>query len=56
METLTSWEEKGMEKKQRTIALNLLRENLPLEVIARATEMTIAQLQELQSQTEPTQE
>ena len=48
METLTSWEKKGVEKATKTIALSLLRENLPLEMIARTTGLTIPQLQDLQ--------
>ena len=54
MEVMTSWERKGMEKgierEKQAIALNLLRENLPLETIARTTGLTIAQLQDLQVQ------
>jgi predicted transposase YdaD len=54
METLTSWEEKGMEKGMeratQTIALSLLEQNVPLETIAQATKLTIAQLQVLQTQ------
>jgi predicted transposase/invertase (TIGR01784 family) len=54
METLTSWEKKGMEKgiekATLTIALSLLEQNVPLETIAQATKLTIAQLQQLQAQ------
>lgn len=58
METLTSWEERGLEKgreqgreqERQTIALNLLRKNLPLEMIAEVTGLTIEQLQTLQAQ------
>jgi predicted transposase YdaD len=50
METLTSWEEKGMEKATQTIALSLLEQNVPLETIAQATKLTIAQLQQIQAQ------
>lgn len=46
METLTSWERKAA----KTIALNLLRENLPLEMIARTTGLTVGQLQDLQAE------
>ncbi len=60
METLTSWEERGMEKgravERQTIALNMLQKQVALETIAEFTGLTIAQLQELQSQAEPTQE
>ncbi len=54
MQTMTSWEEKGMEKgivqERQTIALNLLRENIPLETVARTTGLSIAQVQQLQSE------
>jgi predicted transposase/invertase (TIGR01784 family) len=40
-------------QKARSIALNMLQENLPLETIARITGLTIAQLQELQSDRTP---
>ena len=36
-------------QKARSIALNMLQENLPMETIARVTGLTIAQIQELQS-------
>ena len=56
MQVTTSWEEKGMEKgmEQATqaIALNMLRDQLPLEQISRLTGLTIAQLQTLQSESE----
>ena len=54
MEVMTSWEKKGVEKERQAIALNLLRENLPLETIARTTGLTIAQLQDLQVQSAAT--
>ena len=50
MEIMTSWEEKAA----KTIALNLLRENLSLEMISRTTGLTIAQLQDLQVQSAAT--
>jgi len=50
MQITTSWEEKGMEKERRSLALKMLQENIPLETIARITEFSIAQLQQLQSQ------
>ena len=50
MYTMTSWEEKGMEKERQTIALNLLRKNVDLETIVECTGLTIVQLQELQNQ------
>ncbi|MBD1844267.1 Rpn family recombination-promoting nuclease/putative transposase [Cyanobacteria bacterium FACHB-63] len=40
----------GEEKKQREIALNLLREGLSIVTIARATGLTIEQVQQLQQQ------
>ena len=42
--------EQGREEEKRAIALSLLRENLPLEMISRTTGLTIAQLQDLQAQ------
>jgi hypothetical protein len=36
---------------QTEIAINLLRENIPLEMIARTTGLTIEQIQALQAQT-----
>jgi predicted transposase/invertase (TIGR01784 family) len=58
METMTSWEEKGLEKgleqglerATQTIALNMLKDNFPLEQITRLTGLTIEQLQALQAQ------
>ncbi|MGI0493511.1 hypothetical protein ACN4EG_17145 [Alkalinema pantanalense CENA528] len=50
METMTSWEEKGMEKATQTIALNMLRKKLPMETIAEVTGLTIEQIQALQAQ------
>jgi predicted transposase/invertase (TIGR01784 family) len=38
------------EEERLTIALNLLKENIPLEVIARTTNLSIEQLQALQAQ------
>jgi predicted transposase YdaD len=52
MQATTSWEETGMEKATRTIALNMLKDNLPLEQIVRLTGLTIAQVQVLQTQAE----
>lgn len=56
MQVTTSWEEKGMEKgmekgreeERRSIALNMLRKNLPLEIIAEVTGLTSEQIQALQ--------
>jgi predicted transposase/invertase (TIGR01784 family) len=50
MENLTSWEERGVEKERRTIALSMLQDNLPLEQISRHTRLTIEQLQQIQAQ------
>ncbi len=54
MYTMTSWEEKGMEKgmvkERQTIAQNLLRKKLDLETIAEVTGLTVAELQAMQAQ------
>ncbi len=42
--------DRGIEEKAIAIALNMLKDNLPLETIARFTGLTIAQLQQLQDQ------
>jgi predicted transposase YdaD len=42
--------QQGKEKERRAIALNLLQEKIPLEIIARTTGLTITQLQQLQTQ------
>jgi predicted transposase/invertase (TIGR01784 family) len=60
MEIVTSWMEQGLEQgleqgrqeTQTAIALNMLRDNLPLEQISRLTGLTIAQLQQLQASQE----
>ena len=52
MQATTSWEEKGMEKATHTIVLNLLKENISLEMIARTTGLTIEQIQKLQSESQ----
>ena len=53
MQTMTSWEEKGMEKgmekERQSIALNMLKDNFSLEQISRLTGLTITQLQQLQA-------
>ena len=49
MQTVTTWEEKGMKKARRSLAFNMLRKKLDLETIAEVTGLTIAQLQDLQS-------
>lgn len=54
MQTMTSWEEKGIEKgiaqERRTIALNMLKDNFSIEQVSRLTGLSIAQLQELQAE------
>jgi hypothetical protein len=40
--------EQGIEQERRTIALNLLRENLPLEMIVKVTGLSLEQVQMLQ--------
>jgi predicted transposase YdaD len=50
METLTSWEEKGMEKERRTIALNMIRGNLSLEQISQFTGLSMTQLKKLKAE------
>jgi antitoxin component of RelBE/YafQ-DinJ toxin-antitoxin module len=54
MEQVDAWLEaeiaEAQERKQQEIALNLLRENVPLEIISRTTGITIEQLQILRSQ------
>lgn len=47
---LAEGETKGEERKQREIALNLLREGVLVATIARATGLTIEQVQQLQQQ------
>lgn len=45
-------QEEGKIEEKQTIALNLLRQGLSIEIIIGATGLTIAQLQKLQSQIE----
>jgi predicted transposase/invertase (TIGR01784 family) len=51
MQVTTSWERTGIEKgkleSQRSIALNMLKDNLPLEQISRWTGLSIAEVQKL---------
>jgi predicted transposase YdaD len=42
--------DRGIEEKAIAIALNMLKDNLPLETIARLTGLSIPQLQQLQTQ------
>ncbi len=44
--------DRGIEEKAITIALNMLKDNLPLETIARFTGLSIEQLQQLQEESE----
>jgi hypothetical protein len=48
MPYVTSIERMGIEQEREKIALNLLRENVPLEIVSRTTGLTIEQLQQLQ--------
>jgi predicted transposase/invertase (TIGR01784 family) len=50
MQATTSWEEKGIVKERRSMALKMLQENIPLETIARITEFSIVQLQQMQAE------
>jgi cytochrome P450 len=45
-------EERATVKEKQTIALNMLKDDLPLETIARFTGLSIAQLQQLQAESE----
>ena len=45
----------GKVEERESIALNMLKDNLPLETIARFTRLSIAQLQKLQKQSEESQ-
>jgi predicted transposase YdaD len=42
--------DRGIEEKTIEIALNMLKDNLPVETIARFTGLTVAQIQALQGQ------
>ncbi len=48
---LAEGELKGEERKQREIAMNLLQEGFPVDVIARGTGLSIEEVQHLQQQT-----
>jgi predicted transposase/invertase (TIGR01784 family) len=41
--------QEGKQQEQREIALNLLRENVPVEIVARTTGLTLEQLDRLRS-------
>lgn len=40
----------GEQRKQKEIALNLLRAGVAIEVIAQGTELTVAEIEQLQQQ------
>jgi predicted transposase/invertase (TIGR01784 family) len=42
-------EQRGQQQKQQEIALNLLQENVPMEIVSRTTGLTIEQLEQLRS-------
>jgi predicted transposase YdaD len=42
--------DRGKVEERKSIALNMLKDNLPLETIARFTGLSIAQLQQLQTE------
>ena len=44
--------QEAQEEKAIDIAINMLKDNLPLETIARFTGLSIAQLQQLQAESE----
>jgi hypothetical protein len=50
LEQIQAAEQKGEQQKQQEIAVNLLRKNIPLEVISETTGVSIEQLQVLRSQ------
>jgi hypothetical protein len=50
MPYMTSIEQMGREEEKQAIALNMLRENVPLAQVSRFTGLAIAQLQQLQKQ------
>jgi predicted transposase/invertase (TIGR01784 family) len=50
LEQLQAAKQEGKQEDRQEIALKMLRENIPLEVIARITELSIERLQSLQSQ------
>lgn len=50
MPYITSIEQMAKEQERKEIALRLLQQGLPIEVIAQATQLSIAEIQSLQSQ------
>lgn len=52
MKYVTTIERMAEERQKQVIAINLLKESIPLETIARTTGLTIEQIQALQAQLE----
>jgi predicted transposase/invertase (TIGR01784 family) len=50
MEIVTSWERKGSQKAFEQVAINLLREGLAVEMVAKVTELTVERVQQLQAE------
>jgi predicted transposase/invertase (TIGR01784 family) len=50
-EILQEGEQRGEEKKAHEVAIKMFQENFELEVVARLTGLSIAELQALQTQT-----
>lgn len=50
MEIVTSWEQKGAQRALEQVAVNLLREGMATDAIARVTGLTVEQVQQLQAQ------
>jgi predicted HTH domain antitoxin len=50
LEKIAAAEQRGEQETQIKIALKMIGEQVPLETIARLTELSIEQIQELQSQ------
>ncbi len=49
MEIVTSWEQKGAQQALEQVAVNLLREGMAHEAIARVTGLTVERVQQLQA-------
>jgi hypothetical protein len=49
LEQLQAAKQEGKQEEQQEIALNLLRENVPVEIVSRTTGLTIEQLEQLRS-------
>jgi predicted transposase/invertase (TIGR01784 family) len=49
LEQIQAAEQKGKQEDRHEIALRMLRENIPLETIARITELSLDRLQQLRS-------